>query len=83
MVSCGKLIGVIVLGTRRSGEAYAPDESAAIAHMALSAGAAVDMLEARQGDSVAGLREEVAALKEAIASMTQVVATELRKSRIP
>jgi GAF domain-containing protein len=82
MVSCGKLIGVIVLGTRRSGEAYAPDESAAIAQMALSAGAAVDMLEARQGDSVAGLRQEVAALKEAIASMTRVVATELSKSRI-
>jgi GAF domain-containing protein len=43
MVARGRLVGIIVLGHRRSGEAYAPDETAAIAEMARSVGSAIDL----------------------------------------
>lgn len=52
MVARGKLVGVLVLGPRRTGESYAPDESVAIAHLALSVGAALDVLANKQGDGV-------------------------------
>jgi hypothetical protein len=37
----GKLVGVLVLGPKRSGESYAPDESHAIAALAAAVGAAL------------------------------------------
>jgi hypothetical protein len=37
----GRLIGVLVLGPKRSGESYAPDESAAIGELAQAVGTAV------------------------------------------
>jgi hypothetical protein len=52
MVARGKLVGVLVLGPRLTGESYAPDESHAIANMALSVGAALDVLANKQGDGV-------------------------------
>lgn len=44
MVARGELIAALILGTKRSGESYAPDESAAIAELAHSAAAALDVL---------------------------------------
>jgi hypothetical protein len=44
MMARGTLIAVLVLGAKRSGESYAPDESAAIAELATSAAAALDVL---------------------------------------
>lgn len=64
----GQLLGVIVLGARRSGERYAPDEIAAISQLATSPGAALDIFTARNGTdgaverlvaSVDALREEL------------------------
>lgn len=46
MVARGHLVGAIVLDARRSGEAYAPDESAAIAHLAHNVGYGLDVLTA-------------------------------------
>lgn len=51
MVARGRLIGVIGLGPRRSGEAYAPDESNAIAQLAHSLAGALDILELKHGDA--------------------------------
>ena len=53
MVARGTLVGVLILGPRRTGESYAPDESSAISQLALSVGAAIDVLTSKQGDSVA------------------------------
>ena len=44
MIARGRLVGALVLGPKRSGDSYAPDESDAIAQLAHSVGAALDML---------------------------------------
>lgn len=68
MTSRGRLLGIIVLGPRRSAEIYAPDETAAIALLAESVAAALDVLQTRDGRSdvlerivasVESLREEL------------------------
>jgi hypothetical protein len=67
MVARGHLVGAIVLDARRSGEAYAPDETAAIAQLANSVGYGVDVLSSsvhRNGELLAAidaLRAEVRA----------------------
>ncbi|MBV9027649.1 MAG: hypothetical protein JO311_03460 [Candidatus Eremiobacteraeota bacterium] len=43
MVSRGRLLGALVLGCKRSGDSYAPDESDAIRHVAYGIGAALDL----------------------------------------
>jgi hypothetical protein len=43
MVARGRLVGVLEVGPRLTGEAYAPDESTAIAQLASSVGAALDV----------------------------------------
>jgi hypothetical protein len=68
MTARGQLLGVIVLGDRRSGERYAPDEISAISQLATGLGAALDIFTARDGKdgaverlvaSVEALREEL------------------------
>jgi hypothetical protein len=49
MVVRGRLTGVLLLGERRSGELFAPDESAAIAHLAHSVAVALDGLDREAG----------------------------------
>jgi hypothetical protein len=68
MTARGQLLGVILLGSRRSGERYAPDEVSAISQLATSLGAALDIFTTREGRdgaferlvaSVDALREEL------------------------
>ncbi len=68
MTARGQLLGVVVLGARRSGETYAPDETSAISQLAASLGAALDVFATRNGKgavedhvvaSIAALREEL------------------------
>jgi hypothetical protein len=68
MTARGQLLGVVVLGARRSGEAYAPDETSAISQLAASLGAALDVFATRNGKgavadhvvaSIDALREEL------------------------
>lgn len=65
----GTLLGVIVLGPRRSSEIYAPDETAAIQQLADSVASALDVLSMRNGHtdvlerlvtSIEALRTEIA-----------------------
>jgi hypothetical protein len=44
MIARGRLVGALVLGPKRSGESYAPDESHAITHLAHSVGGAFHIL---------------------------------------
>jgi len=66
----GQLLGVVVLGPRRSGEIYAPDEVSAISQLAASLGAALDVFATRNGygglgdrlvASIGAMREELVA----------------------
>jgi len=51
----------LVVGPRRSGENYAPDESDAVAHLAQSVAGALDTLAARDGaaDPLAAIQERL------------------------
>lgn len=69
MVARGRLVGVLLLGPRRSGENYAPDEAAAIAQLAYSVGGALEVLETKSDDSVTTLRSTIASLQETIVSL--------------
>ncbi|MDQ6931661.1 MAG: hypothetical protein M3160_00645 [Candidatus Eremiobacteraeota bacterium] len=51
MVARGRLIGALILGPKRSGESYAPDESAVIAQLADSVAAAIDVFGLQQHDA--------------------------------
>jgi hypothetical protein len=51
MIARGRLLGLLALGPKRSGENYAPDESEAIAELARSVGLAVDALRAAAPES--------------------------------
>ena len=67
MSARGELIGVLVCGTKRDGDPYAPDETATIATLAQSVGTTLDALAAREGGPSAAmhaLQVEVAALRD-------------------
>jgi hypothetical protein len=51
MVSRGALVGVLVCGAKRDGEAYAPDESEALLALAHGVGTALDVLSAQRDRS--------------------------------
>ena len=67
MTARGQLLGAIVLGSRRSGESYAPDEISAISQLAASVGAALDVLATRSAGGILDrLVESVDALRDGI-----------------
>jgi hypothetical protein len=59
MVARGHLVGAIILGPKRSGDPYAPDESDAILHLAHGVGGAFDVLSASGHASRDGLLEAI------------------------
>jgi len=64
MASRGRLLGALVCGPKRDGEAYAPDESEALAALAHGFGGALDVLEAREQSSEATLADLVRSVRE-------------------
>ena len=62
MVARGQLVGAIVLGPKRSGDPYAPDESDAIMNLAHGVGGAFDVLSASIHASRDGLIEAIQAM---------------------
>jgi hypothetical protein len=61
MVARGRLLGALVLGPKRSGESYMPDESDAILQLAHGVGTTLDVLTAKDGT---GVGEVLASLQE-------------------
>ncbi len=72
MVARGRLIGALVLGPKRSGESYAPDESSAIAQLAQSVAGALDVLAASARGS-AGSAVTLDAIYDAIEKLAAAV----------
>ena len=58
MLTRGRLVGALVLGPKRSGESYAPDESHAIAQVAHGVSVALDLLNV-QGERPSGVLLEI------------------------
>lgn len=81
MVARGRLVGVLVLGPRTSGEGYAPDESSAIAQLAQSVGATLDVLSAGAEEQMQPLRAVVAELVESVAALRDALASSGMKER--
>ncbi len=71
MLARGRLVGVLVLGPKRSGESYAPDESDAIAQLAHDAGAALDVLAMKGHRPSEEGRGELGAVYEIVKRLEQ------------
>ncbi len=78
MLARGRLVGLLVLGPKRSGESYAPDESDAIAQLAHDAGAALDVLGTKAGvahdNALVRLQESSEAILAGIRELPQRLA---------
>jgi hypothetical protein len=81
MVSRGRLLGALVLGPKRSGDAYAPDEVDAIRHVAHGIAAALDVAAshaARHGENVELIEDVAERLAHAVArSLPDAIAAQL------
>jgi len=69
MVARGHLVGAIVLGPKRSGDPYAPDESDAISHLAHGVGGAFDVLSASGRTSRDGLLEAINTMSDELRAL--------------
>ncbi len=70
MVARARLIGVIAIGPKRSGESYAPDESAAIAQLANGVGTALDLISNEGDRTQRELLDAVRALQVSIGALS-------------
>jgi hypothetical protein len=64
MISRGDLVGALICGPKRNGEAYAPDESDALLTLAHGVGTALDTLSDRKDTAIESLRETLALMFE-------------------
>jgi hypothetical protein len=71
MTARGQLYGVLVCGSNRSGEAYAPDESEALERVAQGVGSALDTLSLNSGDPAQKLERVVERLSIVVDKITQ------------
>ena len=78
MIARGRLVGALVLGPKRSGDSYAPDESDAIAQLAQGVAGALDVLSLHGDDlrdslldAIANLSDKISAGFERLASSEQ------------
>jgi hypothetical protein len=63
MIVRGRLVGVLLLGSRRSSESYAPDESEAIAEVAQGVAGALEALAVKDSEGVDAILEAIDALR--------------------
>jgi hypothetical protein len=77
MASRGRLLGALVCGPKRDGEAYAPDESEALAALAHGVGGALDVLDARDGQSSEVAMTELARSVRELCEITRGLPDEL------
>jgi hypothetical protein len=64
MISRGDLVGALICGPKRNGEAYAPDESDALLTVAHGVGTALDALSGRKDAALESLQETLALMFE-------------------
>jgi hypothetical protein len=71
MISRGDLVGALLCGPKRDGEAYAPDESDALLALARGVGTALDTLSQHNGDAIASLQAMQALILEELRSLAR------------
>lgn len=83
MVGRGRLVGALVLGPKRSGESYAPDESDAILQLAHGVGSTLDVLTLKDGTGVGELLRSLQELTSAVHAGFQMIADSLPPANSP
>jgi hypothetical protein len=78
MLARGRLLGVVVLGERAGGEAYAPDEITALSSMSQGIGSALDVLAASNASSsfADAVREALAPVREQLDAIARALRAE-------
>ncbi len=71
MVSRGALVAVLVCGTKRDGEVYAPDESEALFALAHGVGTALDVLSVQHDHSNGQVLRELAELRKDVERLSR------------
>jgi hypothetical protein len=75
MIARGRLIGALVLGPKVSQESYAPDESSAIAQLALSVASALDILAVKDDGGSEAVLNAIEALSKKVTAVVAAIDT--------
>jgi hypothetical protein len=77
MISRGDLVGALICGTKRDGEAYAPDESDALLALAHGVGTALDTLNSHSNGVIASMRETQVMMMQQLQNLPRAVVSAL------
>jgi hypothetical protein len=80
MVSRGVLVGALICGPKRDGEAYAPDEWEALLALAHGVGTALDTLSSRRNDDLESMRETQAMMLQELQGLPRAIVNALHES---
>lgn len=80
MISRGRLVGVLVCGSKRDGEAYAPDESDALRTLAHGVGTALDTLASQSNGVLESIRETQVLMLQELQKLPLAIVSALRET---
>ncbi|HLY01138.1 MAG TPA: PDZ domain-containing protein [Candidatus Cybelea sp.] len=79
MISRGGLVGALICGPKRDGEAYAPDELEALLVLAHGVGTALDTLSSQNTDVIESIRETQAVMLQELQRLPRAIVSALRE----
>ena len=82
MISRGELVGALICGPKRDGEAYAPDESEALLALAHGVGTALDTMQSQRNGAVESIRETQALMLQELQKLPGAIVRALDEKRI-
>jgi hypothetical protein len=80
MVSRGDLVGALICGPKRDGEAYAPDESEALLALARGVGTALDTMQSQRNGAIESIRETQALMLQELQKLPRAIVSALREN---
>jgi len=80
MISRGDLVGALICGPKRDGEAYAPDESEALLALAHGVGTALDTLSSQSNGVIESIRETQALMLQELQRLPHAIVSALREN---
>jgi hypothetical protein len=80
MISRGDLVGALICGPKRDGEAYAPDESEALLALAHGVGTALDTMQSQSDGAMESIRETQALMLQELQKLPRAIANALREN---
>lgn len=79
VISRGDLLGALICGAKRDGEAYAPDESDALQALAHGVGTALDTLSSQSNGVLESTRETQALMLQELKNLPRAIENALRE----